>query len=188
MSTLLSRIMLAIFLLPTASILYTLVLISCEEEMRRGIWPYSNRTAWLVAALATWIYVGVYWILLWRRAVNWTRSRKRWTLLAAGGAAIVGGIIGILMGRYDDDLSFFAFSSVTPLVWLPLTVLIWRETVEERAARFTGFGTALVCPTCGYNLKGLTSTRCPECGTLFTLDDLLDRQRGHDQSVLERQD
>jgi hypothetical protein len=28
-----------------------------------------------------------------------------------------------------------------------------------------------LCPSCNYNLTGLTSRRCPECGTPFTLRD-----------------
>ncbi|MCL2640156.1 MAG: hypothetical protein FWD53_04865 [Phycisphaerales bacterium] len=28
-----------------------------------------------------------------------------------------------------------------------------------------------VCPTCGYNLHMLTSSRCPECGTVFRLEN-----------------
>jgi hypothetical protein len=32
------------------------------------------------------------------------------------------------------------------------------------------------CPTCGYRMVGLHESRCPECGTAYTLDDLLSRQ------------
>ena len=27
-----------------------------------------------------------------------------------------------------------------------------------------------ICVQCGYNLKGLTELRCPECGTAFEMD------------------
>jgi peptidoglycan/LPS O-acetylase OafA/YrhL len=33
----------------------------------------------------------------------------------------------------------------------------------------------LKCPTCGYNLAALTTSRCPECGATFVITD----QRGH---------
>jgi len=32
--------------------------------------------------------------------------------------------------------------------------------------------TGLRCPSCGYNLTGLTAARCPECGTIFDWDDV----------------
>lgn len=30
----------------------------------------------------------------------------------------------------------------------------------------------MTCPACGYNMRGLTEARCPECGAEFTLDQL----------------
>ncbi len=35
----------------------------------------------------------------------------------------------------------------------------------------------LACPLCGYNLRGLTEPRCPECGFRFTWAELRDDQR-----------
>jgi hypothetical protein len=35
----------------------------------------------------------------------------------------------------------------------------------------------LSCPLCGYNLRGLTEPRCPECGFAFTWAELLDAKR-----------
>lgn len=32
------------------------------------------------------------------------------------------------------------------------------------------------CPACGYRMVGLHQSRCPECGTIYTLDELLARQ------------
>lgn len=37
-----------------------------------------------------------------------------------------------------------------------------------------------LCPSCDYNLTGLISRRCPECGDSFTLDDA--RHRGIETS------
>ena len=31
---------------------------------------------------------------------------------------------------------------------------------------------AFNCPTCGYNMAGLSATKCPECGAEFTIDQL----------------
>jgi hypothetical protein len=35
---------------------------------------------------------------------------------------------------------------------------------------------AVVCPNCGYNLTGLSGTRCPECGKQYTINELLAEQ------------
>lgn len=32
------------------------------------------------------------------------------------------------------------------------------------------------CPTCDYSLVGLRDLRCPECGTRFTIDELIRAQ------------
>ena len=57
------------------------------------------------------------------------------------------------------------------------TVLIWRETPHERVERLSQLGTAGVCcPICGYNLTGLSTAQCPECGAKFTLDQLMATQ------------
>ena len=34
----------------------------------------------------------------------------------------------------------------------------------------------LNCPSCGYSMVGLEQSRCPECGTGYTLDELIQRQ------------
>ena len=52
-----------------------------------------------------------------------------------------------------------------------------RETATERSERLRSLNkTAVACPKCGYNLTGLQGTRCPECGTLYTIDELLAEQ------------
>jgi hypothetical protein len=65
-----------------------------------------------------------------------------------------------------------------PIVWVLLTVLIWRETAGERIARLKTAGSQIVsCPLCGYNMTGLIESRCPECGSRYTVDELLASQR-----------
>jgi predicted RNA-binding Zn-ribbon protein involved in translation (DUF1610 family) len=186
MSTLLSRIMLAIFMLPSAALVGFIASV-VTHELRIVGYPYRNRSAWIAGALATWIFVGIYWLLLWRKAVRWTTVRKRLTLLAAGGAAIVAAICGLATRFVDDDFGFFVFTSVTVLVWLPVTVLIWRETPAERADRLRGTESALSCPVCGYNLTGLSVARCPECGNTFTLDELMRDQASRESRELIRE-
>ena len=85
------------------------------------------------------------------------------------------GEIGVLFG-----------GGLPPIVWVLATVLIWRETPQERMQRITAMGTDSVsCPVCGYNLTGLREARCPECGSSFTLDQLLSGQPQRDKARLE---
>jgi DNA-directed RNA polymerase subunit RPC12/RpoP len=75
-------------------------------------------------------------------------------------------------------MGFHMFGTIlAPLLWLIATVFIWRETPAERGRRVRSAGNAgIACPTCGYNLTGLSESRCPECGNRFTLDELLAAQ------------
>jgi len=46
--------------------------------------------------------------------------------------------------------------------------IIWCVTADDRAAQPPPVqlpGAGIVCPECGYDLQGITSERCPECGT-----------------------
>ena len=183
MSKLLARIMLAIFMLPSAAVV-GIVASVVIYELRLVDFPYRNRSAWVGGMLASWLFVGVYWILLWRKSVQWTQRRKRLTLFSAAVAALAGGVAGVATRFVDDDFGFFVFTAVTILTWLPVTVFIWRETPAERAERTAGNESALSCPTCGYNLTGLTHARCPECGSTFTLDELVRNQPMREQVEL----
>jgi hypothetical protein len=42
---------------------------------------------------------------------------------------------------------------------------LWRDFFREEEP--VPFADSPHCRTCGYNLTGLTSNRCPECGTSF---------------------
>lgn len=90
------------------------------------------------------------------------------------------GIFASLLASTNDSVltGVLVFSTVLiPLVWLISTVFIWRETPAERGDRIHRSTTAaIICPTCGYNLTGLNESRCPECGSGFTLDELLAAQ------------
>jgi hypothetical protein len=185
MSKLLARIMLAIFMLPSAGMVMSIAYVVTYHQ-RRSFWVSHYRgDAWLVSGACTWLFIAGYWILLWRKAVRWTSERRWLTLFSAGVAAICGAIGGLATKFVDDDFGIFVFICVTILAWLPLTVWIWRDTATERAERSGGNDSALSCPTCGYNLTGLSTARCPECGSTFTLDELVRRQPPRDQAELQ---
>jgi hypothetical protein len=170
MSRLLSKIMLAMLMLPLAAALYVVVITSSVE-----LWlDYSHEIAmFVVATIAAWIFIAVYWTLLWRRTVRWTQWRIGLTLAAAVVGSAVGAAGGAVCGMVDDGLGAFLGGVTTILFWLLCTVLIWRETAGERVERLRARSPeAMVCPSCGYNLMGLRQTTCPECGASYTIDEL----------------
>ncbi len=174
--------MLAIFMLPCAAVLYVIAFVMIDASHLLS-YPFRRYAMWLVAGMASWIFIAVYWTLLWRASVTWTPTRLHRTSVASVGSIIIGIAAGAVMGLVDDDFGVWVGSVVAPLVWLILTTLLWRESADERAVRASG-KSALTCPTCGYNLTGLQSTRCPECGTQFSLDELISRQKAFSEPDL----
>jgi hypothetical protein len=185
MSRLISQIMLAILLFPLAGLLYFVVVVLYWKTMRN--WSQSSMdTGFLTAGFFAWAFIAVYWTLLWRKGVRWTSSRTQGTLMCFLAAGVFAFGIGALVNLVEDEVSYFVGTAAAPLLWQVGTVLVWRETAAERAERLDRSGAgALVCPTCGYNLTGLKGTRCPECGSEFTLDQLMADQPVRAQSELE---
>jgi uncharacterized paraquat-inducible protein A len=178
MSQLVSRILLAIFLFPLAAIFYLLIVVF----MGQALGYRAEEEPFVVAGVGTWLAVAVYWSLLWRSSVRWNERRISRTIVgafvAAGVSAIVWWIIMNTLRMGDDTLGLFVAGVIAILLWLVATVFIWRETRVERAGRVSATVKAITCPTCGYNLTGLSESRCPECGTKYTLDELFAGQAG----------
>ena len=192
MSRLVSKILLSIFMFPLAGVFYTVVAVGTAEMLRRSPYRgYQTRELgmFLTSGVLTWAAVAVYWCLLWRSGVAWTALRVTRTLLAAIGALVVGLIAGVITaGAISGGEGFGAFVGgvLAILLWLIATVFTWRETAAERAKRVAGSSrSAVSCPTCGYNLTGLTESRCPECGSTFTLDELIALQQPKTEVEIE---
>jgi hypothetical protein len=180
MSRLIARILLSIFVFPLGGLLYTVAFVVMDQAMRGAGYYYPMRSLidFMVAGVVTWVAVGVYWVLLWRKSVRWTSERVRGTWGAVGGAVVAGVLAGSAVSGIDAGFGGFVGGVAAILIWLFATVLIWRESPAERVERLASGGSVptLVCPTCGYNLTGLREPRCPECGAQYTLDQLLTAQ------------
>jgi hypothetical protein len=185
MSQLIARIMLAILLFPLAGTLYFIVFVVYVKS--QNSWSRHNTNiAFLIAGIVSWIFIAGYWYALWRKTVRWTDGRISWTALCFLGAVLAGAVAGAAIYALEDELGVFVGTVLGPLLWQVGTVLVWRESAAERAERLAQSGPGgVVCPTCGYNLTGLKGTRCPECGSEFTLDSLLACQPGKAQAELE---
>ena len=184
MSRLVSRILLSLLMFPLATVFYIFVFVYCQDLIRRNGLYYLSTDIYVftVSTLLTWILVAVYWCLLWKSSVKWNSDRVAFTVLAAVVAVIIAGLASIAAGSVlsmsvRNGFTTFLGGLLAIVLWLIATVLIWRETPAERALRLAASPASTVCcPNCGYNLTGLTESRCPECGSKFTLNELLASQ------------
>jgi hypothetical protein len=183
MSRLIARILLAIFVIPIASLVYIMTFVVYENSIRRSrayYGPVRVEWAFIIAGAVSWAFVGVWWFLLWRKSVRWSNARIALTGGVTAAALFAGVTIAVAVEQaVERGFGSFIGSVAAPMLWLVGSIFVWRETAAERverAARASG-RSAVTCPTCGYNLTGLSEARCPECGRQFTLDQLLAVQR-----------
>jgi len=170
MSHLVSRILLAILMLPAASLIWLITFVAADRTFGYSWRPWPM----ILCGISTWGFIAIYWYGLWRGSVHWTPSRVTRSFLAVGAAIIAGFMAGILVYPVESEVGEFVGCVTAPLLWLICVTILWRETSHERAMRMKSTNkSAIVCPHCGYNLTGLQGTRCPECGTQYTLDELL---------------
>ncbi len=177
MTNLLARILLSVLMIPLAVMCWVISFVVLERLVfhreERAICAATLVTAGLVAA---------YWFLLWRRSVVWSPARVTQTIAGSVGCSLAGVLAAVLMmalANIRDETFGVLFGGIfTIVVWLPVTVLLWKETAAERAERIRrSAGDVVFCPRCGYNMTGLYEPRCPECGTRFTLNQLYAAQQ-----------
>ncbi len=140
-----------------------------------GVFGLSDREALILTFVLTCSGAGVCWVLLWRGVVVWSPTRVSGTLIVLVGSCLAALLIGVFVASVtlatEAGVVFACLSGLT--LWMGSTVFVWRETPEEFSARIKGGpGRELLCPTCGYTMVGLYESRCPECGTRYTLDQL----------------
>jgi hypothetical protein len=170
-----ARLILAMLLLPCTGAVFLLLFVALIPTSGPGP-PAVGRL--LLMWFGLYVFVGAYWILLWRDMVTWNPRRVTLTALAtvlslAGGCAVAVGCMAVSR-QVPPPIAVLFGGGTVPITWVLSTVLIWRETAAERLGRLTAHGMpALACPLCGYDLAGLTEARCPECGASFTLEQLV---------------
>src|SRR5262249_52763408 len=97
MSGLVARILLAILMLPAATVLCVVVAVIADRAVGYGTGS-SDRAHFVagITCLIIWAFVGIYWFLLWRTTVRWSGQRIRLTILALIGAAVVGVVAAMM--------------------------------------------------------------------------------------------
>src|SRR5262245_3055665 len=104
MSRLIAVILLSILMFPLAAVVYILTFFSYVAINRNR----AEEAGLVIAGLATCAFIAVYWLALWHKTVAWTPTRRSLTAASAGGAAVVGLIIGALMAAAvnEDSVEF----------------------------------------------------------------------------------
>jgi len=172
MSALVARILLAILMFPLAFCIW----LALMDGLHRLGW--GSEPALICGSAVTALLAMTYWVLLWRQSVRWTPHRIAKTGLAVLGCSFLALAIAAASRPPDRGVTITLAGACAVTVWVALTVLIWRETPAERAERIRQAAPdVLSCPKCGYNMTGLHEARCPECGSRFTLDQLVAAQK-----------
>ena len=185
MTRLIARLVLAMLILPLSGALFVLFVGAIAA---RGGPPEIMDLVLMWGVL--YAFIGVYWVLIWKGLVRWTLQRRLYTYLSVPLSLLIGTLTGLTFSSgagMPPDAAMLIGGGLVPIVWVLMTVIIWRETPRERVERLTAAGAEHVsCPVCGYNLTGLREARCPECGSQFTLDQLIQSQVDRDKAVLPR--
>ena len=176
MSRIISNLLMTIAMFPAAVALVVFSAILLEEM------DFDEEVGIPLVCVITVAFVYLYWTGVWRSTVQWTGNRRIWTLLSALVSLGAGALVGVVMANVIPYIEpgFICGSFVAAVAWMISSAFVWRETDAERAERVNtgssgggGYIGPLLCPRCGYNMRGLTHARCPECGTEYTLDALL---------------
>ncbi len=123
-------------------------------------------------------------VLAWAAALAaiWWRFRK-WapvlrTLLMIAGVWTVALPMTVMLERTiqnsDGLMVGTVFAAIAATAGL-LVTLAYR-TAWGRAVRDARGAVRVNCPRCGYSMVGLCSSTCPECGTTFTIDQIIGGQ------------
>ena len=179
MPRLVSLTLLSVLLLPAAALWFFVVIVVGWEVFNYQS-PLHDVT-WPVAAGTTLVLTYGWWSLLWARDVAWTPGRVLATALITAGTLLVSAALGVFIALVanEPEIGWFTFALASCVLWLVGICVAWR-TSRGKLADAGGGGEGVACPDCGYSLRGLTATRCPECGSQYTLDQLLaaNRPRG----------
>jgi len=179
MPKLVVRILLSVFLLPLAAMVYPAALYIASRLSTGGRYSDRHIAQYLVAGLTTWAFVITYWVLVWRGALKRISHWRSAALFCAVPAPMIAGLIGLALSRIDEELGLRVGTEMVSLIWLITTLFFWMENDIERESRELGRKIRQVyCPKCGYDMRAQRDLRCPECGSEFSVGELMELQSG----------
>lgn len=150
-------------MVPVVFGIFVIALVAAEDLLKTA---YALHLGMGAAALAA----AIIWSLIWRRVIVWTaatlRSLACSTLLLMGLPIIMWAVLTSSV-REAHSVMLGCLPLIGWGVWMAwvTTRCPMRLNLDESAGGPS-------CPSCGYSLRGLTTTRCPECDCEPTLDQL----------------
>lgn len=167
-----TRLILSFALVVAVPVTYAVVFIGLME----AAFGRNVEIALVIANVVVGCGFAVGWVLIWMREIRWANHRVVLTLLSFLGSVVASLAVGVFFAflLHEKQLGALFGGMIFGVLWLFSTAFVWKETRGERRQRLSGLGVnAVACPACGYNLTGLQTTQCPECGARYTLDQLV---------------
>jgi hypothetical protein len=170
-----------------ASIAAPLIVLGLNGAVRNVIEVYSSPTGWLwmdtapgsvmvirrawlwnlMAVAPIGMFVAAEWVI-WTPVILWTARKK---------AVAIAGMVALGLLCFLDflpvDAACEGLSLLSPLWSLALgTVIVLVSWCYFSPPTPSPDVMNVLCPSCGYDLRGQRECRCPECGREFSLSDL----------------
>ena len=149
-----------------------------------GLSSDAEVIAVVLLASSVWYALQVW---IWRRLAGAVVG-GRWPRIAAALPPILNTIVVSMAAVaaanfFDLSAADVYLIPATMMFGAAMVIVVWLPTVD-RIGRGRPLLTAhqevnVNCPDCGYSLIGLRDLRCPECGTTFTIDELI-RAQGYE--------
>jgi len=175
------RGLLSVLFLPCIAQVTRLIAAHCRPNARLRDWrelAVRDTGRWLavLCAVCAIEFFAVRWFVTkptMQRPYRWRRQAVKLLLLGCQTWGIVAAIF------WSIDAAAFIWPSVRNSEWEPaissvvgfllifIPVLLLIKTSRAVACTIRAFPTPIHCWACGYDLRGLTETRCPECGLPF---------------------
>jgi hypothetical protein len=143
-------------------------------------WPGDELVGATMSLSGVAYVVALIWI--WRRGRYRLHEFFKAALLTLVVAAVVALLGWIIVESRALSAAFEILMGGVVCLGIGAVILIWvqagRRFVRRKPLHDPADGAIDVrCPSCGYRMVGLREGRCPECGSAFTLDELIARQR-----------
>ena len=143
-----------------------------------GVYPSDELVGFLAVLAGGALLAATGWI--------WTRTQGRRRAFVVPIFLTVGIVTGtIMLGIVaEENIRGASEFVIFGLVFLAAAsiLLIWLEAYRRRGPTWRALNNQqdglpdVRCPACDYRMVGLTESRCPECGTNYTLDELIAKQ------------